>query len=517
MDFYDPNAGTTTIPGGLSTFIPTVIQWPSGQDGQTYVPANNVRNATGYTACSLFTLSDSFPIGFPTNTYISGYPDTDYFFDSCWGNHFAKSNIIGNIDVTPFPGSSNPFGIVPGAGDQTCFPLQGFCLIDICSAPSTCVPVPYCPTLVNLTWSPNFDIRSAVFVSGAIAGFDIGTGNCDGVNTTPFFTAPYTSCFPVISGHTNVFYLLPDVYCTGVNQRCGLQGGAGAISQWPYPANVPIFFFSAQPAFLDTDFPTWNSTMYLPDCKNVPLTLCANNSVNVGAPSQGVGGYVDPNYQTCPGGCCANQIVPGKFPQGPITVTGNVSGHFVLTGLNQWVSASFTFTNTINYTFSTEPPSFPNNCAFPGDVSYNVVIQGTSPVTVPVEVFANNPGGGAVFNGIGHIQLSFIGAGLANNVGAFSISGPSCPSFAASFILGWYADLNQIAGSGTVACFDSTNHFTGFCDGGICCGDDGVHTFYSAEIPSFGASFDGHGLIDCCSDTISITLTATNGNGFLSG
>lgn len=527
FDFYDPNTGIETTPSYFSVNLVDIWQWPSGQLERQYFYGNNqlITVFSGYTPCTVVPIGPKLNLAYSPNTYISGaINNVDYFFDHCWGDHTSQNNIYMDMLINPIPTFDSsglllkticwnapiPLGSPASGGG---FPL---CSVDICQTGHYCIQVPFCPTYFDVTWDQSFSIHGSNF-SGAPA-FILATVSCTGGVVG---NAPYISCTQLTNSFWERFYISPIFHCTGTNLRCGMKdpNSNGTI---PYPANIPVYFISTISSFLDFGSgtnPTWNTTEYVPDCVSQKLNMCVGNTVNIGVTNKGVGSWCPDgtNYPYCGcGGCCVCQNLRGKFPTGPITINGSVSGHYVLinpfgtTVVDTYIT--FPFSATASLDMSKTGPCDGGNCLTGNSASavYTSVSTSITPIQVPVLVFQHS-NAGVFYAGVGYYPLSELVIGGS----VFSIDGPTpCANGNNASISLAYS----INGTGPNACFDSGLNFTGFAPNNSGCGCvNAGSTCYIGVAAGFGLTLGGSGTIDVCSDIIAITLLQnTTPVGFLS-
>ena len=526
--FYDPNTGvdTSDSPFGLNIRYQTYLlfQCPSGGNGTATEGGNYIDLISGYQAgtvvcqptgfnggfsfCSPNSFNTAWCTGIPNKgcTEITTGPAKQCYGDASGTN--AKMDFL--IDVYP-DGMDYQTLQNGGAG---CAPLLCLCSSDVCATGHNCLPVPYCPTKINLSWDSYY---ANLFQKNPVINYN--TGVC------PFSVrdiAPYTSC-TITSCLTNFligqkspgecsYWLMPELTWDYQQNKYVLAGGQNATVTAYWGGDYKVY-----------PGPGWNSVLIFEDCKSQELSLCDENNIQVSYTNKGQGGLTQGDWQNCPTDCnCSGTInLPSIYPNSPISFSYNNSvTTYINTGAG-FIPVTNTYSATVSVPLdqSTGPPG--SLACNTDNVCYQNTCKGIS-LPIQVGVFGKTHGFPAFYHTLGTVNLQSVSVGLVGyrpnglciQSPGTTIPGSPCASARWSVNFNAWA-CNEIlpadGGPGPrTACFDAAGNFLDWADNmGPCCScacTDPTCTYYYGGASVFNQTGSAYGTIDLCEGIIMLFI-----------
>lgn len=475
----------------------------------------------GQVVCTAGTFSSIYPFdvarnsGDPLNEICSDFPFIAGAVP-CFGNHSDITDATVGWNLLPYP----------TLGDNDCFPSFPLCSLDSCSSGNiSCIPVPYCPTKLKITWDQMAD--DAGLPQGvALYTTDCPQNDCDLAN--------YNLCqidssqrlidawvLPTLEQNNNInkFVIPPVCNPTDDNYYDGQ-------TIYYIVAPITILVVGGAPLF------EWESTLYLIGCIQQELSLCTSNEVDIISESIGVGGYTGPGCGSCPKSCgCFDYNVPPEYPQSPVTVTislpiSNDASCFGEPIPIPATTLSANFSTTLDYVWSNGPPSCECTFTQADAASYlsqcqNVTVNLATNIVQWVPFFGRQTT--CKYPLIPWNLTVYLGDmdGITSNQRGVMVFGPDCNPPANVKIAVYSCPQCNPTDSDcvTVACFDQTLTFTGFCTANgadadclgaenCCCYNPegyGVGYFNGFQTVFSGSS---DAVIDLCEGIISVNLYA---------
>lgn len=448
INLYDPVTlqSIPTDSGGpidLSISFLTPYQWPSGQDYtqlslKIQAGYSNPILFSSYTNDSLIKINACAQTVYPIhqNMSLGGSIGNNFGFHNtyCFGNSGTDVGEVFNI--RPYPNS----------GNHSCFLNYSVCDIDVCADSHECINIPYCPTLINVTWpwqtwydisintlTPYVSIDSCsdrfsllCINDGIVAPYGGGYSfNQYYYDVTSFYSSPiYNSGIKAPQArYDHAYFNLQNVFsfCNS-----GINGYACYSCNGGYSFNNPGYNYLCSPNCAIGD-------LYFCPCVSQSIDLCNTNNITQNCNYLGNKRWVS-SWQ-CPGttDCCGSSIYyPGSYPQGPLNITIKYSGYNTKDG------------TIYNWTFQGPLAPYSSN-----GTNICWLYQGCLPCIDPPSIQ-----GQFSCNGVDFVTLDFTIASMYTYAGLPDVSGAN-PCFN-GFLIQYQMDNCTYAGPGYCLCCSGT-------------------------------------------------------------
>lgn len=527
--FYDPNTledtSDSTFPINILYSAYFLNQCASGQNAITSVGGLYTDTISGYQAgtilcqpsginnghsnCAPFPFDTSWCTGVPTkgcSELIVG-PAI-----GCYGNS-SGSNALMDMHVTAYTDRMD--GLVT-TSNNGCVPNLCVCTNDICATGHYCLPIPYCPTLINIKWDSYY---ADLFQKNPTITLHSGVCPVSTRDFAPYYTCDITSCqtnFTVgqKSPGECSYWLMPELAWSYTENRYVLLGGHHDVKVSAYYGGD----FKLIPG------PGWDALLVLEQCNIQDIDLCQENNIQITYENRGQGGFTQDGWQICQEECnCSGNVIslPAKYPTTSASISyNNTVTSYTWTGTD-YVELTSTYAASLSLPLdkTTGPPGslgcrqdtvcYQNTCV---TVSNNV----------EVAVFGKAFGFTADFWGVGNVNLQsasvqlvgYTPNGLCIQSPGTTIPGTPCASarWMINFSPWSCNDILPANGGprGRVACFDSDLNFTDWQDNlGPCCScdcSDPNCSYFYGSVDGYGEQGVAYGTIDLCEGVIMIFL-----------
>ena len=356
---YDANSGDNVDLDRLVISLPfDITVWPSGRRSAPgkvvdtgvcilgQVPPTGINNtcASGYglnfttfyagdyydytVICqSGVHITSTNPFNLPRNsgdplTLLPNESSTEsYSVNNCYGNYSNLTDAKMGWSFTPTPPSSYtnlPLGS---------FPTFNFCSLDSCvdnSGAPTCIPIPYCPTIINIISGgilPNIQADQPLLPPNYY--------NKECPKTTCDY-AGYSAYLFATGVNLNSYFLTPNlIFNSGldrfvVNIPC-TSGNPDGTSESVY-FDVPDYtLYFLEDVEINGLPPQLVQSAYYYKCTQQQINLCQQNTINLGSPQ-----YIEGPLSSCscPTPCSCSGLengIPAPYPLGNLNVNLNLN------------------------------------------------------------------------------------------------------------------------------------------------------------------------------------------------